>query len=72
MKKGKWALAVALLALVLVVSAGCSLWPFGGKAEVKQETVYCPACETYMPRDHFLTAHDGQLKHLVAEKGEAK
>jgi len=67
MKTGKWALVAVLLALVLVVSAGCSLWPFGGRA-AKQETIYCPSCGSFMPREHFLTAHGGQLKHLAAEK----
>ncbi len=68
MRKDKLALVAVLLALVLVVSAGCSLWPFGGKAKAKQETVYCPSCGSYMPREHFLTAHGGQLRHLAGEE----
>ena len=67
MKKAKLVLVAVLLALVLVSFAGCSLWPFAGKTEAKQATVYCPSCGSYMPREHFLTAHDGQLKHLIGE-----
>ncbi len=71
MRISKGVLLAALLALIVGVCGGCYFLRGKEKpvvAESRADTAYCPVCKTYMPREHFLTAHDGKYKHLAGEE----